>query len=74
MPAPLGHQIEIDKVIFVTEERLLPPVPPLGDMVWQAGGDDASDSSHGQTVAEQIWMSKIDMVSPELGTLGGEYE
>ena len=39
-PAKLGHQIHVTLVVFVTEERLLPSVSSLNDVVGQARSND----------------------------------
>lgn len=33
LPARLGHQVEIRDVVLVAEKRLLPTVPPLGNVM-----------------------------------------
>ena len=34
--APLPHELQVDPLIFIAKERLLPAVSPLGDEVRQA--------------------------------------
>ena len=41
------HQLEVVLVVFLTEERLLSAVSPLGDMVGHARSYHTCQSSHG---------------------------
>jgi len=36
LAAPFGHQFQVGSVVPLVEERLLPPVAALRDVVWQA--------------------------------------
>ena len=45
-PAPFGHQVEIRKIVFITEERLLTTVTTLRDVMRVAGGHNPCDSNH----------------------------
>ena len=44
--APLPHELQVDPVIFIAKERLLPAVSPLGDVVRQARCDHSCQSGH----------------------------
>jgi hypothetical protein len=41
LAAPLAEQIEVGAVVIVAEERLLPPVAALRDVVRAVGDDDS---------------------------------
>ena len=45
--AELRHELEVVLVVFLTEERLLSAVSPLGDMVGHARSYHTCQSSHG---------------------------
>jgi len=45
--AELRHELEVVLVVFLTEERLLPEVTPLGDMAGHARSYHTCQSSHG---------------------------
>jgi len=47
VPTPLPHQINVGLVVLGAEERLLPPIPPLGDVVRETRGDYPSNARHG---------------------------
>ncbi len=49
--AELRDELEIVMVVFLTEERLLSVVSPLGDMVGHARSYDTCQSSHGGKLA-----------------------
>lgn len=42
-----AEQVAIEAVIRIAEERRLPPIAALGDMVRNVGNDQAGDASHG---------------------------
>ena len=44
--APVCHEIEVRLVVLIAEERLLPPVAALSDVVGDAGDDDSCKSGH----------------------------
>ncbi len=44
--AELGHELQVALIIFVTEERLLPAVSPLRQMVKQSRSNHTSKPSH----------------------------
>ena len=41
-----GEPFAIERVVAGLEEYLLAPVAPLGDVMGQAGNDDAGDAGH----------------------------
>jgi hypothetical protein len=49
--AELRHELEIVLVVFLTEERLLSAVSPLGDMVGHARSYHTCQSSYGGKLA-----------------------
>lgn len=63
---PETHQFNIDKTIFISEEDGLTTVPSLGEMVGITRSYDTYDSSHSESVAADIGMSKMNILSPEL--------
>jgi hypothetical protein len=46
IPAPLGHQLQVGGVIALVEERLLPTVAALRNVVRQAGNHYSCQSCH----------------------------
>jgi hypothetical protein len=42
-----GEQIEIERIVSLLEECRLPPVAALGNVVGNAGNDDAGQTGHG---------------------------
>jgi hypothetical protein len=42
----LGHELHVVAVIIVTEERLLPAIPPLCDMMRVTGNNQAAHPGH----------------------------
>ena len=46
LAAPLGHQLQVSGVVAVVEERLLPTVAPLGNMMGIMGGCNTGYSWH----------------------------
>ena len=46
LPAPLGHQLQVSRVIILAKERLLPPISSLGYVVRQTRNDQSRQSSH----------------------------
>ena len=49
--APLGHQLEVTLVIFVTKESPLSTVSPLGDVVWYTRYNNSRQSCHGRKLS-----------------------
>jgi len=47
---PLGHQLQIGRIVLATEERLLPPIPTLGHVMRQPRNDQSRYSSHAGTL------------------------
>ena len=47
LPAAFPDQLDVAGVIALAEERLLPPVATLNDVVGDAWDDDTSDARHG---------------------------
>src|SRR5205823_5974261 len=48
--APMGHEFEVEAVVFVGEERLLAAIAALSDVVRKTGDDGARDSGHDASV------------------------
>ena len=46
-PAPLGHQVQVDLVVAITEEGRLSPIAPLGHMMRISRYHHSCQSSHG---------------------------
>jgi hypothetical protein len=53
-PAPFDHQVEICLIFILAEEGVLPAVAALGDMAGKTLGYDASDSSHGGRLGNEV--------------------
>ena len=49
--ARAGEEIAIERIIIGTEERLLPAVAALGDMVRDVRNDDPGEASHARILA-----------------------
>ena len=45
-PTPVGHQFDISRIVFIAKKRLLPTIPALGYVMWQARNDQSCQSSH----------------------------
>src|SRR4051794_7568137 len=59
MPKALaGEDSEIGSAVVIDEENILPIVASLGDVMNQAGDDDASDARHGEMMAKASGMSR----------------
>jgi hypothetical protein len=48
-PAAFGQQVEIKGVVALFEERLVATVAPLGDVMGQAGNDEAGKAGHAES-------------------------
>jgi uncharacterized oligopeptide transporter (OPT) family protein len=48
----LREQIEVKRRVIILEERPLPPVTALADMVRDAGEDETGEASHGLKLGE----------------------
>jgi len=46
--APLGHEIEVELVVLLAQERRQATVPPLGHVVRDAGNDNSCESGHAE--------------------------
>ena len=46
-----AEEIAIERIVIATEERLLPAVAALGDMVRDTGNDDPGETGHARTSA-----------------------
>jgi hypothetical protein len=46
LPAPLGHQAKVGHVVLVAEKRLLPTVPPLGNVMRITRYNHSCDPRH----------------------------
>lgn len=66
MEAGLRQQGAIERVIVVAEKHLRATVAALGDMVRQAGNDEAGKAARAPSSAEDQPMS-ISALSPEFG-------
>ena len=51
LAAPLGHQIQVGRIIVVAKERLLPAVAPLRYVMRQAGHDQSRKPRHARILA-----------------------
>ncbi len=49
--AALGEEIAIERAVLGSDEHRLAPIAALGNMMRDAGNDDASDARHGTPVA-----------------------
>ncbi len=51
--ARLAEEIAIERIVLAREERLLPAVATLGDMVRRMGNDDPGETGHARTLARR---------------------
>ena len=63
--ALLGDEFHISRVVFVTKERLLPPVPTLRNVVRQTRNNHSRQSSHAQNLHEVTQFVNMSIVSPD---------
>jgi hypothetical protein len=45
--AALGHEIKVKRIVLIAQEKRLPPVAALRNMVREIGNRDAREPSHG---------------------------
>jgi hypothetical protein len=64
---PAGALVATEDVdlVLAGEERPLPPVAPLDDVMWDAGSDDARQSCHGRRFTGLPDECQFNKVSPE---------
>lgn len=49
--AALAHQLEVEPTVVVGEEHRLPAIATLGDVMRDAGNDDAGEPGHANGIA-----------------------
>jgi len=61
----LWHQANVGPVVPGAEERLLPPIPPVGHVVQDAGRHHPGNSGHGPADSFPSLTQEFSIVSPE---------
>jgi len=72
VPTPLPHQINAGLVVLGAEERLLPPIPPLGDVVRDPRAYHPGDPCHGASVLFPHSRSRVQYGVPGIREIAAE--